>query len=100
MNKALSVQTIYGDFSLDGAAAAKTPSKKLRLTKPTAKRVEFGENNDDDFFLHDDELMAADGEHFFAAFEPLADRLMPIETEKHQWAQLKARIRRAITVAG
>jgi hypothetical protein len=75
----ISISTLYGDYALNH----QSPLKKQRK-----------EEEEDEFLFDEEEMMVPDGAFFYANFEHLESRLLPIEAEKERWAAVKTRIRR------
>ncbi len=73
----ISISTLYGDYALN-----QSPLKKQR------------KEEEDEFLFDEEEMMVPDGAFFYANFEHLESRLLPIEAEKERWAAVKTRIRR------
>ena len=98
------VQSIYGEFALKPAKkhslaedriekpATATKKPKLSLMQPALEERAV-EEEEAESFLYEDELATNEGDAFYANFEQLEQRLLPIDEQKQHWESMKGRIR-------
>lgn len=97
------MQSIYGDFILkptkkhslpaEDQGQTTTTTKKLKLTLAQPSREERVVEEEEETFLYEDELATNEGDAFYANFEQLEQRLLPIDEQRQNWESMKGRIR-------